>query len=128
MQKYYLYPLLWLIFVTGLSVMPGVQLPKFDLFSSDKLAHAFVYGVLCILILYGWKGIQRKPLIWAPVLMAVCISAAYGIMMEFVQYAFIPGRMYEVDDMIANAAGAMTGGGISKIWWQKNSNFNHKNG
>jgi VanZ family protein len=117
--KYYLYPVLWLLFVTGLSVMPSVALPQFNLFSTDKLAHFFVYFVLCLLMLYGWRGVREN----APSLLIVCaavaLSALYGSLMEWVQYAFVPGRMYELDDMIANAAGAVAGGFANKFLYKK---------
>jgi|GEM_PF-918606 len=128
MLKYYFYPFLWLLFVTGLSVMPGVSLPKFDLFSSDKLAHAFVYCVMCILVLYGWRGITKKDLNWIAVIAIIAGCTAYGILMEFVQYAFVPGRMYESDDMIANAVGALAGGWTSKVRLQKWLSIWQKNG
>jgi VanZ family protein len=111
---------LWLLFITGLSVMPGVQLPSFQLFSSDKLAHAFVYGVLTYLSLrtnarVGPPRVNR----WNEVII-LCISAFYGVLMEFVQYAFIPGRFYEVDDMLANAFGCVLGWVVFRFFMKKN--------
>jgi VanZ family protein len=117
MSKYYLYPVLWVAFVTGLSVLPGGTLPKFDLFSPDKAGHFFVYGVLSFLILYGVAGIRGRGFFYSSTFVAaVFLSAAYGVLMEWVQYRFIPGRMYEYDDMIANAAGAVVGGISWRLW------------
>lgn len=99
---------LWLLLVSGLSVMPGAQLPKFNLFSIDKLAHAGVYGILTWLLLWGMGRAQpNTPLRPAQVAGAILFATGYGILMEFVQYAFIPGRFYEIDDMIANAVGSV---------------------
>jgi VanZ family protein len=116
MTKYHWYPLLWLAFITGLSVMPSVQLPRFDLFSGDKLAHAIVYGVLSWLLLYGWEGIERRPLTTKVFGVTVLCSTLYGILMEWVQFTFVPGRMYEPDDMIANCTGALAGGFLYKFF------------
>ncbi|HOY03772.1 MAG TPA: VanZ family protein [Saprospiraceae bacterium] len=104
MIKAYWPAFVWLLVITGLSVMPGVQLPSFQLFAMDKLAHAFVYGVLTWLLLRANMRTNR----WNE-LVIFCISTSYGVLMEFVQYAFIPGRFYEIDDMLANAFGCIIG-------------------
>lgn len=106
MTKSLIPALLWLVFITGLSVLPSVPLPKFDLFSPDKLGHAAAYGLLVWLILWGWhkakRTITRSTAAWVAL-----FATGYGVLMEFVQGAFIPGRFYEYDDMIANAIGAL---------------------
>lgn len=109
MIKNYWPVFLWLLFITGLSVMPGVQLPSFQLFSADKLAHAFVYGVLTWLLLRSYTRIGPGRAGILPQVVICGISVFYGILMEFVQYAFIPGRFYEIDDMLANAFGCLIG-------------------
>lgn len=119
MLKYYLYPTLWLGVMTILSVLPGVSLPKFDLFSADKAGHFFVYGVLCAFVLYGVSGLWIKEIKWRHIALIIAFSAAYGVLMEWVQYAFIPGRMYEFDDMIANLAGAVAGGTAYRFFSKK---------
>ncbi len=121
MIKAFLPAFLWLLFITGLSVMPGVQLPSFHLFSADKLAHAFVYGVLTWLLLraYALAG-QERLTRWKEALI-LCLSTVYGVLMEIVQYAFIPGRFYEYDDMLANMTGAVIGWIFFK--WFAKSNF-----
>lgn len=109
MIKAYWPAFLWLLVITGLSVMPGVQLPSFQLFAADKLAHAFVYGVLTWLLLRAnTRLVPGRTNRWNEIIM-LCISTSYGVLMEFVQYAFIPGRFYEVDDMLANAFGCIVG-------------------
>lgn len=103
----------WLFVITGLSVMPGVQLPKFDLFSTDKLVHAAVYAILTWLLLSAAPPSSgRKTAWWPPV-----FAAAYGALMEYIQYAFVPGRFCEFDDMLANAAGCLVAW-IGVRWWR----------
>lgn len=106
MIKPYLPALLWVIFVTGLSVTPNVPMPKFDLFSPDKLAHLAAYGVLTGLLFWGFFRSKKRLPNWKEGLLIFSLSTGYGILIEFVQGAFILGRFYEVDDMIANATGA----------------------
>ncbi len=98
--------LLCLTVITVLSVLPSVQLPKFELVAPDKLGHALAYGTFTWLTL---RGLRRNTgrLTSAGAWWTVCLAIAYGVLMEFVQYAFVPGRFYEYDDMLANAFGAV---------------------
>lgn len=96
----------WLLVVTGLSVMPSVQLPKFELFAADKLGHAGVYAMLSWLVLSGIRRSEKRLPTRREMLAAFAFSTFYGVLMEWVQGTFIPGRFYELDDMIANAFGA----------------------
>jgi VanZ family protein len=120
MFKHFVPAFLWLLFISGLSVMPGVQLPSISLFTTDKLAHAVVYGVLMFLILSGFaKARSRRPGLREG-LLALLVAGGYGVLMEFVQYKFIPGRFYEVDDMLANLSGAAAAWAGSFVWYRKN--------
>lgn len=106
MNKHYLPALLWLTFVTVLSVTPGVPLPKFDLLSPDKLGHAVAYGVLAWLFLWGYTRTSGRRVGWKEALVVFLLTSCYGVLMELVQGFLIPGRFYEIDDMLANAIGA----------------------
>ena len=45
------------------------------------------------------------------------VASCYGVLMEFVQYAFIPGRFYEYGARLANAAGAAGGAFANALFW-----------
>lgn len=104
--------LLWLLLITALSTLPNPQLPGFKLLAADKLVHAVVYGVLAWLLLRGWSRLTERRIGWRERTAAFLLATAYGVLMEWVQYAFIPGRFYEFDDMLANALGAVVGAAI----------------
>lgn len=106
--KHFFPALAWLVFVTVLSTMPGVQLPRFSLIGTDKLGHAFVYGVLVWLVLRGVARAGAARSAWIG-FAAFAFSAGYGAFMEWVQGTFFPGRFFEWDDMIANTFGAAVG-------------------
>ncbi len=89
--------------------MPGVQLPSFNLFATDKLAHALIYGILVWLAIRGSYAFDKQLVAWKWAVGIFLFAVAYGMMMEFVQYAFIPGRFYEYGDMLANTVGATLG-------------------
>lgn len=117
-MKAYWPALLWLVIITILSVMPNVQLPSFNLFSMDKLAHAGVYGIFTWLLLHGYLKFKGTP--GNKTLVAIaCISIFYGVLMEFVQFAFIPGRFYEIDDMLANSFGSILGLTLFRAFFYK---------
>lgn len=98
--------ILWAILIFVLSTMPGVQLPK-TIIAPDKLGHFVVYAVFNWLALKGLASgdnlSTRKALI------ATFVVTVYGIAMEFIQWAFFPGRFFEVWDMVANFTGAVLG-------------------
>lgn len=98
--------MLWLAIITWLSVTPAVQMPKFNLFSADKLAHAAAYALLAGLIVWGIHRIRRRAVKRTEMWAVFCFSTAYGALMEWIQGTFFPGRFFEYDDMLANAAGA----------------------
>lgn len=114
MQKTPYFPaLICLVGITGLSVMPNPQLPKFELLATDKFGHAVAYGLFSFFALRGFQkagGLVSRE--WRVVLGVF----AWGVLMEFVQYSLVPGRYYEIDDMVANGVGAAIGWGISKLF------------
>jgi VanZ family protein len=105
-QKVYWPAWAWLALVTAMSVMPGVPMPKFNLFSADKLGHAVAYGVLTWLMLRGYTQLHGAAS-WKTACYLGALAAAYGVLMEFVQGTFFPNRFFEIDDMLANTAGVV---------------------
>jgi len=105
----YIPVVLWTLFILGLSIMPGVNLPETwsDLIALDKLAHFFVYGVLTYL---GLRAIKMTGKYTAMgIAIVILLSALYGISLEWVQYSFFPGRYFETLDIIANIIGSLIG-------------------
>jgi len=113
MKLIYLIPaVLWLSAITWLSVMPNLQLPTVKFFAPDKLGHAGAYCLLSWLLLRGFARAQAVKGTHISAREAggiLAFAAAYGVLMEFVQYTFVPGRFYEYGDMLANATGAVLG-------------------
>lgn len=105
-MKNYRLAFLWLVFITAISTLPNPQLPDLHLISADKIVHAGVYGVLAWLVLRGFARSKNRGPSFRERVLIFGWTAGYGVLMEFVQYAFIPGRYYEYGDMLANALGA----------------------
>ena len=82
-------------------------MPKFDLFSSDKIGHAGAYAVLAWLMFRGFRAAHGRAATWKEAMAIFCLTTGYGILMEVVQGTFFPYRFFEVDDMLANGIGAL---------------------
>lgn len=94
--------LVWLMglaIATYFSLLPGSRLGTMP--GSDKLWHGFGYLLLAVPI--PILSARRGWLVSAGMGLAL-----YGIALEFGQ-ELVPGRSYEVADMIANSAGVLSG-------------------
>lgn len=80
---------------------------------TDKHEHFFFYGVLALLALRAFTSAQWRRIGAATALGAIVFASVYGVVNEFHQ-RFVPGRSYEVADMIANAIGASVA--VALVW------------
>ena len=92
---------------------PGV--PISSAHNLDKLLHAGAYGVLSGLLAWAMtRGLLRSAT--APVLVAAwLISTAYGASDEWHQ-SFVPGRVADVADLLADSLGALAAAGAVGAW------------
>lgn len=91
--------LIWLGMVLVLSVYPmqsGVQVGY-----ADKLIHAFIYAVTCLLF---YSFLKTRTGRWA-LLLSVILAAGYGLLMEIAQ-GFTDHRSFSGFDALANLVGA----------------------
>ena len=106
MFKSLLPAIIWTAIVFGLSIMPAIQLPETFL-SPDKLAHLAVYAIMAFLWLWGFA--KANALTVANTKWIILGCALFGCLMEIIQYAFFPGRFFEIGDNIANVIGCLLG-------------------
>jgi VanZ family protein len=99
-----------LFYLSSLSTLPS---PPSGI--TDKHEHFFFYGVLAALTLRALAGGTWRGISWASVLGAIVIASAYGVSDEFHQ-RFVPGRDYEVLDMVADALGATVATNLLWAW------------
>ena len=97
---------IWFGLVTYLSTRPGLSLPEFNLFQLDKLGHAGAYAILGWLCMYAWTQLQGHQITLRQGFIVFALASLYGALMEWIQGAFLPGRIFGLDDMVANAFGA----------------------
>lgn len=98
--------MVWTALIFVLLVIPDSGIPKKGMLgipNLDKAAHVILFGVFVILwYLPGGAGSQREHKV---LLKLFCLSAAYGIAMEFVQLGFT-NRAFEGLDIVADIVGA----------------------
>lgn len=100
--------------------MPGKDLPQTGLWQQDKFGHMGVFGLLSMLLYWGWVHQPNikfftTGLVWK----VIAICAAYGVLLEVMQGTLTADRMFDPYDAIANTIGATIGGLISVKLWGK---------
>jgi VanZ family protein len=110
--RYNIFAILWMVLILFLTLLPGNQLPKVNiesLLSIDKLAHAFVFSVLVLLLIVGFtKQHQFPKLRFNAIVYSFVTAALLGVTIEVLQI-FITERGFEVYDIIANTTGCGIG-------------------
>ncbi len=96
-----------------LSHQPAVQMDLPNFFLADKLAHAILYGILALSIIFVPSPRRRAHAAGSLAAVAVVVSILYGIGDEFHQ-SFVPGRDPSVADLMADGCGAAV---AALFWW-----------
>lgn len=112
--RYQLPFLLWLLLIFVLSAIPNVPSVKFPV-SPDKVAHAGIYFVLCLLSRRAF--FHQQKISWLrghSVLLALALTVLYGVIDEIHQ-VYVPGRTPDVYDALADAFGGLMSAGW--IWF-----------
>ena len=110
----------WFFIVLFLMCIPGNKLPKVDDWLHkiyfDKWIHVGVFGLLCILFClpFNKSAVLIKKRVEYFMLIAIGVSF-YGLMTEFIQKYWIPGRSYDLLDWAADSLGAVIGFLYSKM-------------
>ena len=94
--------LYWLLIFVG-THLPTTAMP--DISMSDKLCHALAFCGLSFLLAWALpsQGKRLTHVVWAGL-----VALAYGCADELTQY-FIPGRMCDFWDLVADGAGIIIG-------------------
>lgn len=113
--RYHLPALLWAAAIFAASSTPHVHLPNLPLLGWDKFVHAAVFFVLSWLVHRSLRNQTRFPAAMRHHLAAtVLLVALYGGLDEIHQI-FVPGRMAGLDDLAADAVGALFYAGVFRI-------------
>ena len=114
---------IWALVILLLTLSPGQFIPKVDywsIVSLDKYIHMGIFFIQVLLVLHGAKTL--KILTIRNYFLYAAIGTFYGIAIELIQQ-FIPLRSFEVNDMLANMAGAILAATLfyffEKYWLEK---------
>lgn len=101
---------LWLPVVVYMGVLFGLsslsEVPSLPGDTDNHLVHFMAYAGLGIVTLRAVAGGEWKGVTAAAVAGAVLISSLYGVSDEYHQ-RFVPGRSFDVFDMLADALGSL---------------------
>lgn len=112
-----------------ISGIPGNQIPEIpkflDWLSPDKIVHVFIFGILSYLILFGNRQqyLKYKNRSYY-IIIAVLLSAVYGLITELLQYYVFIGRNANIFDIYADTIGAIAGGMAYYLQHFKNKDYN----
>ncbi|AXY77164.1 hypothetical protein D3H65_25685 [Paraflavitalea soli] len=107
-----LLPIIWTIITIVLLCLPGSSIPGdgivFNIPNFDKIVHVILFGG--IVLLWGAHYVFRPEKLqgWQKLIILLAIlSTALGIVLEYVQFYFIPQRSFDKYDIVADASGAI---------------------
>ena len=122
---HYHYPgILWVVLILVLTCIPGTLIPEvttyLDLFKPDKLVHLFLFAILVILFLRGFKKQFPGEANRFSVSITLNIGIFLGGITELLQgTTLVTGRLSSIYDFIANVAGCFLGWWIFVLWKKK---------
>lgn len=107
-----LLPVSWTLITIILLCLPGSTIPGdgtiFNIPHFDKVVHVILFGG--IVFFWGSYYAFRFPAIqgWQKrVIVLAVLSTGLGIVLEYVQFYYIPQRSFDKGDILADAAGAI---------------------
>ena len=115
LSAFLIIPLTWTLLTIVLLCLPGSTINSIGLSNIpniDKIVHFILFGT--IPLLWGYYFLNRFSLArWKKtVFLFVIGSISLGIVLEFVQYFFIPNRSFDPLDILADSVGAMSFGWV----------------
>lgn len=121
--KYNVAGILWAALIFILCSIPGTSLPHYswaDLISLDKFIHAFIFAMLVLLLLRGFKKQNQFTIISKhAILFSVTASVSYGGLLELMQTYCFTARSGDWFDFAANSVGCFMGTCLYKYFIEK---------
>ncbi len=111
---------LWLVMIAFvcLSTFPSDEGPAFEIPNLDKAVHFFLYLIATLLgtgfIREQFKG---RFTLHQSILKILFFLIIFGIIIEVIQMEFTTTRSGEVNDVLANVAGALTAGTLLRLFY-----------
>ncbi len=111
--RYNILGILWIIFILILCGLPGSDFPDlsfWSLLSFDKVAHAFVFAVLIVVLTVGFiRQYRFRGLRFRAIESAFGFGVFYSALTEYLQGALFHDRHTDIMDFTANVIGCVIG-------------------
>ena len=114
LTSYIAVPITWTAMTVFLLCLPGSAFPDTGVFETpnlDKVVHVILFGGIVVFwsVYYLSKNfVNGKGRV--AVIVIVLLTILLGIIMEFIQYNYIPNRSFDEDDILANTITALCAG------------------
>ena len=106
--KNHVLSIVWAMIIALLTLTSGGMEVDSEYENVDKVAHAFTFLILSFLLIVGFKKecnyLFHMDVRYSSVLLAIM----YGVTIEFLQI-LVPGRQFELMDIVANSVGSVFG-------------------
>ena len=109
--KFHLLTIVWAVVIAILTLSPGRAVPDVPFWNIphfDKIVHAGIFGMLSFLMARGTIRQYAGQKIKKAFVISFFVAIGYGLIIEYLQ-RLVPGRSFELSDLMANTAGAVLG-------------------
>jgi VanZ family protein len=111
---------IWFLLSCVAFFLPGVALPENDWFGKIELDKIIHIGLFAVMVLLWCLPLFQKPNLLSrlPSLLITIpfVFFGYSIIVEVVQHFFIPGRSFDLVDILADALGCGVGFILVKLY------------
>jgi VanZ family protein len=103
-NKYLIISIVWMVLIWTISSLPSSELPSFQVFGFDKIAHFSIYMIWGLLVNKHLLKVRTHIVTSIAIYSLMCLCASLD---EWHQH-YIPGRSVNVYDLLANLFGLIT--------------------
>jgi VanZ family protein len=107
---YYIPAMIWLVVLLVAMLLPSNKIPSVVKGVNDKILHSGAYALAAFLFYLGQNHFFTKPKNHSlSLIIAAFILLIIGVIIEFLQENYIPGRSGSIRDILANMIGIAWG-------------------
>ena len=104
--KYHLPPILYALLIIAASSISGLKSPSLGDYQLDKIIHFLEYFIFALLTYRSVSHLANKALSGRALLISFLLVGLFALADEFYQ-KFVPNRVSELPDLIADLLGAI---------------------
>ena len=105
----------WTFLILVLCLVKFNDLPSIKVSGADKYVH-FTFHFTFTLVWGFYNRLRLGQWVLKSMLIIVCLSIVYGILIEILQETFTQTRKADVMDVVANSAGAISAFFVVVLW------------